>query len=157
IRDRWNNLTDEDIRQINGRFDQLINKLQQRYGYSRDTAEDEVRNWTFDRARAYAHGIRDEETWRTRRTEDNTALKWILGIGIPLLLILSALAYNAARTYQPTIPGQVTQEGIVMSADDRMITQNIRRALFETNAFNPDTLNNLNIEAANGVVTIRGS
>ncbi|CDR33228.1 CsbD family protein [Criblamydia sequanensis] len=30
LRDKWSNLTDEDIRQINGRYDQLIAKIQQR-------------------------------------------------------------------------------------------------------------------------------
>jgi uncharacterized protein YjbJ (UPF0337 family) len=156
IRDRWNNLTDEDVRQINGRLEQLINKLQQRYGYSRDTAEDEVRNWTFDRTRAYAQGVRDDEAWRTRRTEDNTALKWILGIGIPLLLLASWLAYDASKTFEPTTR-TVTQEGAMMTADDRAIPQNIRRALLENNVLTPDIINNLRIESANGVVTIRGN
>src|SRR5262245_51135022 len=120
VRDRWNNLTDEDVRQINGRFDQLINKLQQRYGYSRDTAEDEVRNWTFDRTKAYAHGIRDEETWRTKRTDESTALKWIFGIGIPLLLIASYLAYQGSKAPETfTAPSGAM---VAETPDDRMIS-----------------------------------
>ncbi len=45
IQDKWPNLTDDDVRQINGSLDVLISKLQQKYGYTRESAEEEVRNW----------------------------------------------------------------------------------------------------------------
>ncbi len=42
LRKWWGNLTDDDIEQIKGNKDVLIGKLQQRYGWSRMQAEEEV-------------------------------------------------------------------------------------------------------------------
>ncbi len=38
----WGNLTDDDLDVINGNRDKLVGKLQERYGYSRDKAMQEV-------------------------------------------------------------------------------------------------------------------
>jgi uncharacterized protein YjbJ (UPF0337 family) len=38
----WGNLTDDDLDKINGRLDQMVGKLQERYGYSKDKANSEV-------------------------------------------------------------------------------------------------------------------
>ncbi len=38
----WRKLTDDDLDVINGRRDQLIGKLQERYGYSKEKAAQEV-------------------------------------------------------------------------------------------------------------------
>jgi len=38
----WGKLTDDDLDVIDGRRDQLIGKLQERYGYSKDQAAQEV-------------------------------------------------------------------------------------------------------------------
>lgn len=38
----WGNLTDDDLEQIDGHKDKLIGKVQERYGYARDRAEQEV-------------------------------------------------------------------------------------------------------------------
>ncbi len=38
----WGNLTDDDLDIIDGRRDLLIDKLQERYGYSKDQAAQEV-------------------------------------------------------------------------------------------------------------------
>lgn len=45
IKEKWGKLTDDEINQVNGNFDQLLGKLQQRYGYNRERAEEELRNW----------------------------------------------------------------------------------------------------------------
>ena len=42
---QWGALTDDELTHIAGRQDQLIGKLQQRYGYSRDRARGEVERW----------------------------------------------------------------------------------------------------------------
>ncbi|HUB34958.1 MAG TPA: CsbD family protein [Bryobacteraceae bacterium] len=39
MREKWGKLTDSDWEQIGGRRDQLIGKLQERYGLSREQAE----------------------------------------------------------------------------------------------------------------------
>jgi uncharacterized protein YjbJ (UPF0337 family) len=46
---RWSKLTDRDIYQIDGMFDQMAVKLQHRYGYTREQAETEILNWHWDR------------------------------------------------------------------------------------------------------------
>jgi len=45
IRSHWNKLTDDDMYQIDGMWDQFIGKLAHRYGYSREMAEKEISNW----------------------------------------------------------------------------------------------------------------
>jgi uncharacterized protein YjbJ (UPF0337 family) len=39
---QWGKLTDDELDQIDGHYDKMIGKLQEKYGYSRDEAEDEV-------------------------------------------------------------------------------------------------------------------
>jgi uncharacterized protein YjbJ (UPF0337 family) len=43
VRQWWGDLTDDDLEEIAGRKDKLLGKLQERYGYTRERAEDEVR------------------------------------------------------------------------------------------------------------------
>lgn len=42
VREKWGDLTDDEVEQIAGRRDQLVGKIQERYGYERDRAEREV-------------------------------------------------------------------------------------------------------------------
>jgi uncharacterized protein YjbJ (UPF0337 family) len=41
-RQQWGKLTDDDLDRLAGRRDELIGKIQERYGYQRDQAEREV-------------------------------------------------------------------------------------------------------------------
>jgi uncharacterized protein YjbJ (UPF0337 family) len=43
VKEWWGRLTDDEIDQIEGRYDRLAGVLQERYGYSRQAAEDEIR------------------------------------------------------------------------------------------------------------------
>jgi uncharacterized protein YjbJ (UPF0337 family) len=45
IKQRWGELTDDELDQIEGRRDKLIGKLQEKYGYSKNRAEDEVNSF----------------------------------------------------------------------------------------------------------------
>ena len=45
VREQWGKLTDDDLDVIAGRKDQLVGKLQERYGWARERAEAEVRDW----------------------------------------------------------------------------------------------------------------
>ncbi len=45
VKQRWGQLTDDDIKEIDGRKDKLVGKLQERYGYSKQEAEDQVTNF----------------------------------------------------------------------------------------------------------------
>src|SRR5215831_21198490 len=41
VKEQWGNLTDDDLDRIEGRSDQVIGLLQQRYGYAKERAESE--------------------------------------------------------------------------------------------------------------------
>jgi uncharacterized protein YjbJ (UPF0337 family) len=42
---QWGKLTDDDLAQIEGRQDQLIGRIQERYGIAREEAERQVKEW----------------------------------------------------------------------------------------------------------------
>jgi uncharacterized protein YjbJ (UPF0337 family) len=42
VKEKWGQLTDDDLDQAAGKRDQLIGALQKRYGYARDRAEREL-------------------------------------------------------------------------------------------------------------------
>ncbi len=42
IKEKWGEFTNDELDQIGGRKDQLIGKLQQKYGYTREQAEQQV-------------------------------------------------------------------------------------------------------------------
>lgn len=42
IRERWGRLTDDDLEQIAGKRDQLVGRIQERYGIAKETAAKEV-------------------------------------------------------------------------------------------------------------------
>jgi uncharacterized protein YjbJ (UPF0337 family) len=46
VKEQWGKLTDDDLDQIEGRSDQMIGLLQQRYGYAREKAEEEYNRFT---------------------------------------------------------------------------------------------------------------
>ncbi len=45
VKEKWGQLTDDDIKNIDGKKDQLIAALQERYKYAKDQAQDEFDNW----------------------------------------------------------------------------------------------------------------
>jgi len=51
IKEQWGKLTDNDLLEIEGRRDQLVGKLQTRYGISREQAEAQVSSWEKKRVR----------------------------------------------------------------------------------------------------------
>jgi len=42
VKEWWGDLTDDDLTKIDGKRDKLVGALQERYGYARDRAENEV-------------------------------------------------------------------------------------------------------------------
>ncbi|MEO7191943.1 MAG: CsbD family protein [Vicinamibacterales bacterium] len=42
---QWGKLTDDDLDQVEGNSEKLIGKVQERYGYAREQAEDEVKRF----------------------------------------------------------------------------------------------------------------
>ena len=45
VKEQWGKLTDDDLLEIDGRRDQLVGKLQIRYGISQEEAERQVGEW----------------------------------------------------------------------------------------------------------------
>lgn len=44
-KEKWGKLTDDDMTVIEGKRDQLVGRIQERYGYAKDRAEKEVTDW----------------------------------------------------------------------------------------------------------------
>ena len=45
VKEKWGQLTDDDLTQINGNREQLEGRIQSHYGYAKDQARQEVDNW----------------------------------------------------------------------------------------------------------------
>jgi uncharacterized protein YjbJ (UPF0337 family) len=45
IKQRWGKLTDDDLTTLSGKKDELVGKLQERYGYSKEQAHKEADEW----------------------------------------------------------------------------------------------------------------
>ncbi len=52
VKERWGKLTDDDMDVIDGKREQLVGRLQERYGYARDKAEAEVKNYEDQQSKA---------------------------------------------------------------------------------------------------------
>jgi uncharacterized protein YjbJ (UPF0337 family) len=46
VKQKWGKLTDDDLTAIGGKRDELVGRLQQRYGYAKDQAERELDEFT---------------------------------------------------------------------------------------------------------------
>jgi len=45
VKEKWGKLTDDDLDTISGKRDQLVGKLQERYGIARDEADRQLSEW----------------------------------------------------------------------------------------------------------------
>jgi uncharacterized protein YjbJ (UPF0337 family) len=45
VKERWGKLTDDDINVIDGKHDQLVGKIQEKYGIAREAAQQQVDEW----------------------------------------------------------------------------------------------------------------
>jgi uncharacterized protein YjbJ (UPF0337 family) len=45
IKEKWGKLTDDDMTAINGRQEQLVGRIQERYGVAKDEARRDVKAW----------------------------------------------------------------------------------------------------------------
>lgn len=41
VKEQWGKLTDDDLQEVDGSFEKFVGKMQERYGMSRDQAEQE--------------------------------------------------------------------------------------------------------------------
>jgi uncharacterized protein YjbJ (UPF0337 family) len=45
VKEKWGQLTDDDLNQVNGQRDQLEGKIQERYGLAKDMVRKNVDDW----------------------------------------------------------------------------------------------------------------
>jgi uncharacterized protein YjbJ (UPF0337 family) len=45
VKHRWGKLTEGDLTAINGKRDELVGKIQERYGVTKEKAEEEMNQW----------------------------------------------------------------------------------------------------------------
>lgn len=45
VKERWGKLTDDDVDIINGQNDQLVGKIQEKYGIAKEEAQRQVEDW----------------------------------------------------------------------------------------------------------------
>jgi uncharacterized protein YjbJ (UPF0337 family) len=64
MKEQWGKLTDDDLDRAEGRAEQLIGLLQQRYGYARDRAEEEYKRF----AERWAHSAERHEAGHSRES-----------------------------------------------------------------------------------------
>jgi uncharacterized protein YjbJ (UPF0337 family) len=154
LKEKFNNLTEDDIRQINGRYDQLVAKLQQKYGYSREEAEERIKSWNFDRFATRAPVARED---RARREEVETSpslARWWPLLLIPLLL-LGAYFLNTGTNPEQT--RTITREQLATETPaDFAISNGLRNALVSRQIMMSD-LRNVQITTHNGVVRLDGT
>lgn len=53
IKEKWGKFTDDEIKQLNGKYDQFVGHLQKKYGYQKEKAEEEIRNWKHEKAKMH--------------------------------------------------------------------------------------------------------
>lgn len=46
LKEKWGDLTDDDIRQLDGKKDQLAGAIQERYGIAREEAHRQIDEWS---------------------------------------------------------------------------------------------------------------
>ncbi|MCF8503955.1 MAG: CsbD family protein [Caulobacter sp.] len=57
VKEQWGKLTDDDLTVIAGKRDQLAGKIQERYGYARDKADEEIT--------AFERRMQEERTFKS--------------------------------------------------------------------------------------------
>ncbi len=52
VKEQWGKLTDDDVNTLSGKKDQLVGKIQERYGIAKDEAERQADEWAAASERA---------------------------------------------------------------------------------------------------------
>jgi len=55
VREQWGKLTNDDLDEVQGRAEQLVGKLQERYGIAKDAAKSQVDTWMRDYQQSPSH------------------------------------------------------------------------------------------------------
>jgi uncharacterized protein YjbJ (UPF0337 family) len=63
VQERWGKFTDSDIAKINGKYEQFVGLLQNKYGFTKEQAERELKNWHDNNPISY------QSPWREKKSE----------------------------------------------------------------------------------------
>lgn len=53
VKEKWGKFTDDDVTRMNGKFDQFVGMLVEKYGYEKERAEAEIKNWEWNREKTH--------------------------------------------------------------------------------------------------------
>lgn len=68
IREKWGKFTNDDISRMNGKYEQFLGNLQKKYGYRREEAEREIKNWHHQTHEKSDYSNREERhNWSEKR------------------------------------------------------------------------------------------
>ena len=77
IKEKWGKLTDDEVTQIDGKYEQFVGTLQKKYGYAKERAEEEIKNWNLSHlatqgahATKGSHGSQDRGSQGTKGSQD---------------------------------------------------------------------------------------
>lgn len=65
VKERWGKLTDDDVDIINGQNDQLVGKIQEKYGIAKEEAQRQVDEWMHSGSQVHS-GSQEKETEKRR-------------------------------------------------------------------------------------------
>jgi uncharacterized protein YjbJ (UPF0337 family) len=72
VKEKWGKLTDDDLTVIAGKKDQLVGKIQERYGIARDAAEKQVNEFASTYKDSTVHSDLDEINRKARTTSSGS-------------------------------------------------------------------------------------
>ncbi len=161
LKDKFPALTDDDFKIINGRYDELISRLEMKYGLTKEQAEEKIHTLLVNRFPAY---FKDEKvTIKPLEVEETSSSvpRMLALVGIPLLFLLGFLAYeNTKIADQPAIakPVDMSKDVMVRSVDpaDRVLLTGIQNAFSQDKLVAPD-LGKIQIVSHGGVITLSGT
>lgn len=160
IIDRWNKLTEQDMNQIDGRFDLFCSEMQNKYKISKDNVEEQFHNW-----KPNVHfEVKNRSKYQIIHVEEEQEVnigKWLLVAGIPFLLLIGVLGtqFNSlpdSSTYVPASYENTLAKPVSGTTQDETIVENIRKVLFSNSLLLAD-LEGLKVSSSAGVVTVYGS
>ena len=61
VQEKWGKFTDGDVAKINGKYEQFVGLLQKKYGYTKEQAERELKNWQENNPTSYQSPWRKKE------------------------------------------------------------------------------------------------
>lgn len=102
IKEQWNEITDDDLDKLKGRYDQFVGLLQDKYGHTREIAEKEINSHFEDWSNGLSNWSGDlQEKAETAKNRVETAAQenpWSLAVPALVLVALVGLWLKLAKS-----------------------------------------------------------